>query len=253
MGCLQTSGTHLRKGRLRRTTPPTPGVAKPSLWQQDQRCCLGSAIVDSDAHEHVVRVGLGVLHKNVEVMVIGEDAGIDQLELGIVQSAPLVFLQKLLVGKGSLWILVEHPRVGARRSRIKVVVKFLDVLAMVAFSVGQPEKALLEDRVLPIPQRDAEAESFFFVAEAGKAILAPTISAAAGVLVGKIFPSRTVGTIVLANRTPLALAKVSAPTTPRFGVARGFVKTNLFGVGYRFWVGWSGCGWHCWLGNKLQH
>ncbi len=45
---------------------------------------VGTAIDGSDADEDVVGVGLGVLHGHVEVTVAVEDAGVDQLVLGLV-------------------------------------------------------------------------------------------------------------------------------------------------------------------------
>ena len=42
---------------------------------------LGTAVMDGRAHEHVFRIRLGVLDLNVEVPVVIENAGVDQLEL----------------------------------------------------------------------------------------------------------------------------------------------------------------------------
>ncbi len=42
--------------------------------------------------------------------------------------------------------------------RVQVEVVLLDVLSVVPLTVGQAEQALLEDRVLPVPEREREAE-----------------------------------------------------------------------------------------------
>jgi hypothetical protein len=44
---------------------PAPGVAEPDLRQDVDARLLGPAIVDRDAHEHVVRVGLGVFDLSI--------------------------------------------------------------------------------------------------------------------------------------------------------------------------------------------
>ena len=45
---------------------------------------LGPAVVDRDPHQDVVGRGLGVLDEDVEVAVVVEDAGVEQLELRLV-------------------------------------------------------------------------------------------------------------------------------------------------------------------------
>ena len=42
---------------------------------------------------------------------------------------------------------------------------------MVALRAGQPERALLQDRVPPVPQRQGQAQPLFDMAEPGQAIL----------------------------------------------------------------------------------
>ena len=100
--------------------------------------------------------GLGVLHEDVEVAVVIEDAGVEELILHLVPGAPAVRLHQVGVGKGRLRVLVEvlHVRVGRRAVEVEVVL--LHILAVVALAVGQPEEPLLEDRVLAVPQGQAK-------------------------------------------------------------------------------------------------
>jgi len=53
------------------------------------------AVVDRDPHQNVVGGRFGVFHKYIKVTVVVEDAGIEQLVLGIVAAAPAVFLNQL--------------------------------------------------------------------------------------------------------------------------------------------------------------
>ena len=50
-------------------------------------------------------------------------------------------------------ILVEvlHVRMGGRAVEVEVIL--LDVLAVIAFPVGETEQALLKNRIPPVPER----------------------------------------------------------------------------------------------------
>ena len=184
---------------------------------------FGAAVVDRHPHQHVVRPGLGVLDEDVEVAVVVEDAGVEQLVLRLVLAAAPVLLDQPRVGKRALRVLVEHLQVGVRRRGVEVVVELLDVLAVVALAVGQAEEALLEDRVLAVPQGQRQAEALLVVAEAGQAVLAPAVGAAAGVVVGEVVPGVAVGAVVLADGAPLALAQVRPPPLPRLSADTVFL------------------------------
>src|SRR5262249_58384931 len=95
-----------------------------------------------------------------------------------------------------------------------IVVELLDVLAVVALAVAEPEQALLQDRILAVPQRNREADTLLDVAEAGDAVLAPAIDAAARMGMGKVGPGVSVSAVVLAHRAPLPLAEVQPPLAP---------------------------------------
>jgi len=63
------------------------------------------------------------------------------------------------------------PPIGFDEIIIRVCI-LLYVLAVIALAVGQAEQALLEDRVLAVPQGKGKAEPLVVVAEPGEAILA---------------------------------------------------------------------------------
>ena len=173
--------------------------------------------------------GLRVLDEHVEVAVVVEDAGVEQLVLRIAARAPAVLRDEILVRKGPLRILVEHPHVRVARNVVEVEVALLHVLAVVALVPREAEQALLEDRVRAVPQREREAQPLPVVADAGDAVLAPAIGARARVVVRQVLPRRAVGAVVLAHRSPLPLADVGAPAPPwRLALARRG-EARLFG------------------------
>ena len=117
----------------------------------------GPRLVTRDPDQDVVGVGLGVLDDDVEVAVVVEDAGVDQLELGLRCGRGARFSStSSAYGNARLRVLVEHPHVRVRRRAVEVEVVLLDVLAVVALGAGQAEEPLLEDRVAAVPQRSAK-------------------------------------------------------------------------------------------------
>src|SRR5262245_57081541 len=101
-----------------------------------------------------------------------------------------------------------------RRRRVEVEVIFLDILAMVALRAGQAEQPLLEDRVLPVPERQREAEPLPVVADADQPLLVPAGGPRTGVVVRKVVPGAAVWAVVLAHGAPSALAQVWPPALP---------------------------------------
>src|ERR1700691_6177420 len=96
-----------------------------------QRSGVRPAVGRRDADQNVVYVGLGILDEHVEVAVLIEDAGIDQLKLGIGVSAALVFLEQARVGKLGLRIFIQALHVAIGGSGIQVVITLLHIFAMV--------------------------------------------------------------------------------------------------------------------------
>src|SRR5690349_846483 len=72
------------------------------------------------------------------------------------------------------------------------------------------------------------------IADAADAVLAPAISAGTGVLVRKIIPRVSVRAVILAYRSPGALAQIGAPQVPER--ARSFIlgEALLLGI-HQFW------------------
>ena len=77
---------------------------------------------------------------------------------------------------------------------------------MVALIGGQTEHPLLQYRIGAVPQRERKTQPLLVVADSRDAVLAPTISARARVIMRKIFPRRSVRAVILAHGSPLPLA-----------------------------------------------
>ena len=194
--------------------PRRPVVAEPERRQEMQFGRVRSPVDRRDPHQDVFRTGLGILHEDVEVAVVIEDAGVEEFILHLVPGAPSVRLHQIGIGIGRLGILVEvlHVRVGRRAVEVEVVL--LHVLAVVPLAVGEPEEPLLEDGILAVPQGQREAEALLVIGDAGDAVLAPAVGAGAGMIVGEEIPGIAVFAVVLAHRSPLPLAEVGPPLLP---------------------------------------
>ena len=194
--------------------PPRPGIAKPNLREQVEQRLVGTPIAGGDLHQEVVRGILCVFHNDIEITVIVKDAGIDQFELFRVPSPAAILIHQPPVRKLPLRVFVEHFQVGMRRGCIQKIIQFLHILAVVPLGVGQPKETLLEDWVVAIPQHQREAQALQVIAEPGNAILPPAKRPASGLVVGNIIPGVPVGAVILANRSPLALAQIRPPAAP---------------------------------------
>ena len=197
-----------------RARSPRPGVAKPQLRQDVDRRFLGPAIVNADAHEHVLGAGLRVFDEDVEVAVVIEDARVEQFELRLVPAAAAILLQELSVREFPLRILVKHPQTGVRGRRVEIVINLLHILAMITLGVGEAEQSLFEDRVVPVPQCERQAQALAAIADPANPVLAPMIGAAAGMVVREVIPRVATGGIIFAHRAPLALGEIRPPEFP---------------------------------------
>src|SRR5262245_29404572 len=101
---------------------------------------------------------------------------------------------------------------------------------MIPFAVGQPEQPLLDDRSLPVPERQREAEPLLIIRDSRQPILAPVICARAGLIVAEVSPGVPVLAVVLAHCAPLPLAQVGAPFLPRQFLISVFFQSNLLCV-----------------------
>ena len=123
-----------------------------------------------------------------------------------------------------------------RRRGIEVVVELLHVLAVIALAVGQAEQALLENRILPVPKRQGETKPLLIVADAGDAVFAPAIGAAAGVVVREILPSVAIRTVILADGSPLAFGQIRSPQPPGRGPVVFVAEMFLLYVHGDWWL-----------------
>jgi hypothetical protein len=194
---------------------PRPRVAKPQRGQHVQRRRLRPAVVHGDPHQQVIVLGLRVLDDDVEVAVAVEDAGVEQLILGVELAAACVGVHQVAVRERALRVLVERLQVGVGGRRVEVEPVLLGVLAVVALGVVEPEDPLLDDRVGAVPEREREAHPLALVADAEQPVLAPAVGARARLVVREGLPRVAVAGVVLAHRPPLALGQVGTPRLPR--------------------------------------
>ena len=177
--------------------------------------------MDGDLNQHVLRRRLGVFHEDIEIAVLVKHPRVEQLVFRLAAAAAAVRRDQIAIREGRLGILVEvlHVRVGRRRVEVEVV--FLHVLAVVPLAVGQPEQAFLEDRILPVPQRQREAEPLAVVGNAGQAVFAPAVGARTGLVVGEVVPGIAACRCSPRARCPTAARSGRAPTSSRGCRPRG--------------------------------
>src|SRR5579862_616641 len=112
-----------------------------------------------------------------------------------------------------------------RRRGVEEPPVVLGVLPMVALGPAQAEGALLEDRVLTVPEGERQAEELVVVAQPGEPVLVPPVRAGPGVVVREPRPRVAVGAVVLSHRAPGPLGEVRPPAAPPGGV---LVEALLF-------------------------
>jgi len=178
-------------------------------------CCGTTASASRDEHHDVVVGDLGVFHDDVEVAIVVEDPGVQQLVLRIVLTSARVCDHQVGVRERTLGVLVQALHVGVGGGVVEVKPVLLDVLAVVALPVGESKEPLLDDRIRSVPQGEGKAQALAPVADARDSILAPAIRARARVVMGKVLPRVPVGAVVLAHRSPLTLTEVGPPRPPR--------------------------------------
>ena len=76
---------------------------------------------------------------------------------------------------------------------------------MVTLAAGQAEKALFEDRILSIPERDRKADPLMPVRDAADAVVVPPIGARTRVIMRKVIPRRSIRAVILTNGPPSPL------------------------------------------------
>src|SRR5262249_12787861 len=116
-----------------------------------------------------------------------------------------------------------------RRRRVDVEVVLLDVLAVVALAVGEPEQPLLQDGVAPVPESEREAQALPVVRDPAEAVLSPAVGPRPRLVVAEVIPGVAVLAVVLAHRAPLPLAQVRPPLLPRDPQFPDVVQALLLG------------------------
>ena len=189
--------------------------------------CVRSAVDRRNTHEDVFWAALRVLDEHVEIAVVIECAGVEELVLHVLPAAAPIRLHQIGVRIRRLRVLVEVLHVGVRRRAIEVEVVLLHVLAVVALAVGQPEEPLFENRILAVPEGEAEAEELLVVGNPGEAVLAPAVGARAGMVVREEVPGVAVLAVVLSDGAPLPFTEVRSPLLPGGLVLTGLVQSGL--------------------------
>ena len=152
----------------------------------------------------------------------------DLTKFGLAKAAPRVFLSEPAIREFGLRILVEVLHVGVGRRAVEIEVALFHILSVISLLAGDAEKALLENRVAAIPERDREADQLVPVGNAGDAVFVPAISLRAGVLMRERSPGVLIAAVVFANRSPGALAEVRTPTFPVTNTAVRFLDAMFF-------------------------
>ena len=112
-----------------------------------------------------------------------------------------------------------------RRRRVQVEVAFLAILAVVSFVAGETEEALFQNRIVPIPQCDREADLLVTVRDARDPVFIPAVGFGAGVIVRDVFPGSAVLAVILAYGSPRALAEIGPPALPMGLAVPGFFES----------------------------
>ena len=181
---------------------------------------------------------LGVLHDHVEIAVLVEDPGVQQLVLHLLLAPAAVGGHQVPVRERPLRILVLALHVRMRRRAVQVEPVLLDVLAMVALAIVQAEHPLLENRVGAVPQRQRQAQPLALVADPGDPVLTPPVSTRPRLIVGEVVPRVSAPAVVLAHRPPLPLAQIRAPRLPRNRAGARLLQPLVLG-------GLGACGVRC--------
>ncbi len=172
---------------------------------------LGAAILHGDADQDVLRRGLGILDRHIEVPPRLEGARLEKLELAVPSAAAAILLDDPGIGILGLRVLVEPLQVRVGGGGIEIEVVLLDVLTVIALGPRETEIAFLQDGIVPVPQDEPEAETLVIVGDAENAVLTPAIRPRTRVVMREVVPGRAVSRVVLPHRPPLPVGQVGPP------------------------------------------
>src|SRR5258708_12562826 len=108
-------------------------------------------------------------------------------------------------------MFVQHLHVGMRRRAVEIEVKFLQVLAVIALLIRQPEEPFLDDRIMPVPERERYAPVERVVTESGNAVLAPAVHAAPCMFLRKVVPCAALFAVAFPTSPPFPLPQLIPP------------------------------------------
>src|SRR5262249_54378312 len=135
---------------------------------------LRPTVRDSDLDQNVLDIDLRIFHEDIKVSVIVENSGVEQFEFRLILSTSPVFVDQSCIWEFSLRVLVQVPHVRVRRRAVEIEVVLLDVFSVIAFVPRQSEDALLENRVMLVPESDGEAEKLTAIRNPSDAIFIPS-------------------------------------------------------------------------------
>src|SRR6266851_831626 len=132
-----------------------------------------STVCGGHAEQDIVGIELGVLNDHIEIAVVVQDAGVEELVFWRQPATPSVGVYQVGVRERALRVLVEGSRIRMGGCAVKIEVVLLDVFTMVAFGARQSKQSLLEDWVRVVPQADRQAQSHLVVTPTQQTILPP--------------------------------------------------------------------------------
>jgi len=179
-----------------------------------KRGLVWPAVPDRNKHVHCRRIDPRVLDEDVNVAILVEDSGIDELVFPLMLPPGAIGFDKIRIRNLRLRIFVEHFQVGVGGGGIQVVIELLAIFSVIALRIGKAKETFFEDWITPVPESEGETEPLMVIAEAGESIFAPTVRTAARLVVGKISPRIAIRAIVLTHGAPLAFAEVRPPFAP---------------------------------------
>ena len=103
-----------------------------------------------------------------------------------------------------------------RRRAVNVVIDLFDVFAVIALTIAQAKEPLFQNRIAAVPQCQRKTQDLVFVRDAANAVLAPSISTGARLIVSKIVPRIAIGAVIFADGAPLAFTQIWTPFLPIF-------------------------------------
>src|SRR5579884_1397864 len=208
---------------------PDPVIAEPERRKKREFGRFRAAIHSGDANQDVIEILLGVFSNDVEVPALVENTGVFEFVFGIVARSFAVLFDELLIWETRVRITIEALQVGVGGRGIEIIVNLFDILAVIAFFIGQAKEACFENGIFAVPEARGEAEILMVVANAENAVFGPAVGARARLIVREVGPGGSIRAVVLANGSPGAFRKIGTPAPPMLGVRFGFREALHFG------------------------